>query len=346
LRPVAGSERTGELRFSGPRVRIGRSRDNDLVLPDRSSPSSSGHHAEAVLDGGLWSIVDAGSANGTRVNGVQVKRQILKTGDRVAFGDEQFAVSIGTVDRRPLVAAGVAVAALVVVAAWLLWRTTPQTFETVAAAAAPSVYMIAIEGDGQRAMIGSGFAVTGDGWLATNAHIADVLLTRQALPPYRSDAKAIAVQGDSFAVHSIARVISHPRWKADSLAHDVGLVKLEGTKTSPLALADAAMLQSLARGTPIAAFGFPAVSTDASHPRGRLSVDIIGDIRGDYLEVGLGISPGMSGSPVLDRRGAVVAVVVGGDFVEMPDGTARPSGSSANWALSASEVRGLLDSAR
>jgi S1-C subfamily serine protease len=106
------------------------------------------------------------------------------------------------------------------------------------------------------------------------------------------------------------------------------------------------MLQGLARGTPIAAFGFPAVSTDASRPRGRLSVDIVGDVRGDYLEVGLGISPGMSGCPVLDRRGAVVAVVVGGDFVEMPDGTARPSGSSANWALSASEVRGLLDSAR
>ena len=129
--------------------------------------------------------------------------------------------------------------------------------------------------------------------------------------------------------------------------HQAICLSIEGTAaTKPLRLADAARIAQLARGTPIAAFGFPAVSTDPVRPRGRLSVDVVGDIRGDYLEVGLGISPGMSGSPVIDRSGSVVAMVAGGDFVEMPDGTARPSGSSANWALSARAIRALLDTSR
>jgi pSer/pThr/pTyr-binding forkhead associated (FHA) protein len=94
LRPVAGGEQGQERLFTGSPVRIGRSHDNDLVLPDRTDPSSSGRHAEARLDpDGSWSIIDAGSANGTRVNGVPVRRQRLRNGDRLGFGDEQFIVS-------------------------------------------------------------------------------------------------------------------------------------------------------------------------------------------------------------------------------------------------------------
>jgi S1-C subfamily serine protease len=209
--------------------------------------------------------------------------------------------------------------------------------------AAPSVYMIAIETDGQRSMVGSGFAVSEDGWLATNAHIADALLRRQALPLNAGGVRAVAIQGDTYDARPIVSARVDPAWKTGSLAHDVALVKLDGkTPTLPLRLANDAAIRGLARGTPIAAFGFPAVSTDASRPRGRLSVDVVGDIRGDYLEVGLGISPGMSGCPVLNRQGVVVAMVVGGDFVQMPDGIPRPSGSSANWALTAASVRAML----
>ena len=94
----------------------------------------------------------------------------------------------------------------------------------------------------------------------------------------------------------------------------------------------------------VAAFGFPTVSTDPWKPRGRLSVDFLGDVRGDYLEVGLAIAPGTSGSPVLDEAGTVVAIVVGGDFVDTPDGRGKtPSGTAANWAISVSMLRDLLD---
>jgi S1-C subfamily serine protease len=71
-------------------------------------------------------------------------------------------------------------------------------------------------------------------------------------------------------------------------------------------------------------------------------VDVVGDVRGNYLEVGLGIAPGTSGSPVFDRTGAVVAIVAGGDFVGGANGMHLPSGSSANWALSAELIRQLL----
>lgn len=352
LRPVAHGEQGQERLFTGPRVRIGRSRDNDFVLPDRTHPASSGHHAEAQLDrDGGWSIVDAGSANGTWVNGVPVQRQRLKNGDRLGFGDELFIVAIDGAGRlrTGFVVAGVATTllAVAVVGVAVSRRNTPVTFESAAESAAPSVFMIAIDADGQRSMVGSGFAVTDDGWLATNAHIVDALMKRQALQPEAKGTRAVAVQGDNYTAYPIVGARIDELWKSGSLAHDIALVRLKGTAaTRPLRLADAATIAQLARGTPIAAFGFPAVSTDAIRPRGRLSVDVVGDIRGDYLEVGLGISPGMSGSPVIDRSGSVVAMVAGGDFVEMPDGTARPSGSSANWALSAKPIRTLLDSLR
>jgi hypothetical protein len=56
----------------------------------------------------------------------------------------------------------------------------------------------------------------------------------------------------------------------------------------------------------------------------------------------LDIAPGTSGSTVFRPSGAVVAIVVGGDFVDAGNGAKRPSGSAANWALSALVVRDFL----
>lgn len=341
LRSVAGARRGQEFVFSGPRVRIGRSRDNDLILPDRTAPLTSGHHAEALLDtDGSWSIVDLESSNGTRLNSVAVHRHPLKNGDRLTFGDETFTVAVGDSGRGRLWAAAATAAALALVGAIFIVRELrPVSFEEVAVAAAPSVFMIAIDEGGRRTIVGTGFAVGADGALATNAHVVDALRKRGVLPGRRDGATVVAVLGDTYAARRVVAGTLHPDWREGSMHADVGLLQLEpGPPLTPLPLAGAAAIAALRRGASVAAFGFPAVSTDPARPRARVSVDVVGDIRDEYFEVGLGIAPGTSGSPVFDRRGQVVAIVVGGDFVDGPGGP-RPSGSAANWAISAAVVR-------
>lgn len=342
LRSISQAGRGPESRFSGPRVRIGRSRDNDLILPDKDQPASSRRHAEALLDSnGAWWIVD-GDAAGTLVNGISVTRQRLNDGDRVTFGDEMFVVGIGGGPTRWLVGAALLAALVLAAFAALERRQSAAPLEDVAAAAARSVFLIAVESGGQRTVVGTGFAVDAGGLLATNAHIAAMLDERGAIAG-TGPARSVAVQGDSYLSRRIVRAFIHPDWRAGSIEKDVALLQLEtGPALTPLRLGGAAALSKVQRGTAVAAFGFPAVSTDAARPRGRLSADVVGDVRGEYLEVGLGIAPGTSGSPVFDASGEVVAIVAGGDFIVRPGETARPSGTLANWALSASVVRDVL----
>jgi S1-C subfamily serine protease len=345
LRAVAGARRGQEFSFSGPRIRIGRSRDNDLILPERDSPASSGHHAEALLDStGTWSVVDLGSSNGTRVNNLAVERHTLKPGDRLTFGNEQFVVSIGRTPRRQVWILPVAGMALLVAAGVLVERHRTRTpFEDMATSATPSVFLIAVEDGGKRTMVGTAFVVAADGVLATNAHVADALQKRAGHSPTGGAPQLSAVQSDSYVVRAVSSMAIHPDWRQGSLRADVALLRLAaGPPLTPLRLADATTIASLRRGTPVAALGFPAVSTDPVKPRGRLAVDVVGDVRDDFLEVGLGVTPGTSGSPIFDESGSVVAMVVGGDFVDGPGGATLASGSAANWAISVRVVRDLL----
>lgn len=345
LRHLNGPRRGKKFIFSAPRVRIGRSHTNDLILDDSESPRSSGHHAEAVRDEtGAWWIVDAGSTNGTLVNDVPVRRERLRGGDRLSFGTDVLLVEFHDNRRRWLAMGATVAVAIVLVAALALRQRRSSAFEDVASLAAQSTYLIAVDEPGRRSIVGTGFAVPGDNLLATNAHVVDALRRRGAVG--RSGVPVgVTVHGDTYEVRRIVEVRTHPAWRTGSLQSDVALVRLSpGPAPTPLRIADQATLQRLRRGMMVAAFGFPAVSTDPWKPRGRLSVDFLGDVRGDYLEVGLAIAPGTSGSPVLDEAGTVVALVVGGDFVDTPDGRGKtPSGTAANWAISVSMLRDLLD---
>jgi S1-C subfamily serine protease len=193
-----------------------------------------------------------------------------------------------------------------------------------------------------RSVVGTAFAIGADGMLATNAHVANALKMRGALTASGS-AHAVAVLGDAYSARPIAAALTHPDWKEGSIRGDIAILRLApGPMLTPLRLADARTMSALRRGTSLAAFGFPAVSTDPEKPRGRLSVDVLGDIRGSYFEVGLGIAPGTSGSPVFNEAGAVVGIVAGGDFTDAPGGV-KPTGSAANWALSIATLDEILD---
>jgi hypothetical protein len=356
LRYLSGTRRGDELSFSGPRVRIGRSRDNALILAESDAPSSSARHAEAFVDGGVWWIHDSGSTNGTYVNGAKVERHALRAGDLLAFGDDQF--SVRGSDRTVWLTAG-AVAVLLGVIASVLYATRTRAalpYARIAAVAAQSVYAVAIENDGKRSIVGTAFAVDRD-VLATNAHVANLLRERGALASEGAQVetsgarafqasgtvRALAIRGDTYEVGRITAVTVHPDWQPGSLRADAAVLRCErGATLVPLPLAGDAAFKRLQRGTPLVSFGFPAVSTDAQRPRGRVSVDVVGDVRGEYVQAGLAIAPGTSGSPVFDDEGSVVAVVAGGDFVKGADGRLMPSGSQANWAISIERIRELL----
>ncbi len=63
---------------------IGRAPDRDVMLHDRRASS---HHAEVRRTaGGLFTIHDCASTNGTFLNGQQIKESILKIGDELTIG--------------------------------------------------------------------------------------------------------------------------------------------------------------------------------------------------------------------------------------------------------------------
>ena len=89
-RPSA-SRPTGSFQASHvatERVRIGRAEDNDIVLDDLLV---SRHHAELrVRPDGATEIVDLRSLNGTYVNGVRVRRDVLDELDLIGVGHGDF----------------------------------------------------------------------------------------------------------------------------------------------------------------------------------------------------------------------------------------------------------------
>ena len=65
-------------------ITVGRHPESNLVLAD---PNVSRNHAEIRPNGDRYQVVDLGSTNGTRVNGVRIDKQTLQDGDELTFGN-------------------------------------------------------------------------------------------------------------------------------------------------------------------------------------------------------------------------------------------------------------------
>src|SRR5216684_4881629 len=65
------------------RMRIGAAEDNDLRLVVRGV---SRHHARIVRDGDAYWLEDAGSTNGTFLNGLRIARERLRHLDVITLG--------------------------------------------------------------------------------------------------------------------------------------------------------------------------------------------------------------------------------------------------------------------
>lgn len=70
-------------------LRVGRNTEAEIFLVD---PSVSRNHAVLEVRGSDVVVRDAGSTNGTFVNGERVQLRALRPGDRVAFGKTEMAV--------------------------------------------------------------------------------------------------------------------------------------------------------------------------------------------------------------------------------------------------------------
>jgi pSer/pThr/pTyr-binding forkhead associated (FHA) protein len=70
-------------------ARVGRNSESDIFLVD---PSVSRNHALLEVQDGRLIVSDAGSSNGTFVNGVRVQQCRLNAGDTVAFGKTEMVV--------------------------------------------------------------------------------------------------------------------------------------------------------------------------------------------------------------------------------------------------------------
>ena len=84
---------TCRVQLSDKPFRIGRTPDNDLVVPDLNF---SRHHAELRKSpAGNYEIVDLGSHNGVFVNGKRVSHATLTDQDIVTIGHSTFRLAEG-----------------------------------------------------------------------------------------------------------------------------------------------------------------------------------------------------------------------------------------------------------
>ena len=86
LRILEGPEKGREFSFDRIQVTIGRTVDNDVVLPD---PGISRQHLSIRDKGGAYIVRDLGSSNGTQLNGNKITEEVLRSGDVITAGDAQ-----------------------------------------------------------------------------------------------------------------------------------------------------------------------------------------------------------------------------------------------------------------
>ncbi|WP_224002822.1 serine protease [Aureimonas sp. SA4125] len=171
--------------------------------------------------------------------------------------------------------------------------------------------------DGDMDSSGSGFVVSRDGWVLTNAHVAGSCA--QVLVGHYGPADAVILDKEN----------------------DLALLHIDAQLGSPLPIA--AGMPRL--GEDVLALGFPLRSILADSlnvTRGNVSslLGLANDSR--YLQISAAVQPGNSGGPLVDLSGRVVGVVTAKlDAVAIADATGDIP-QSINFAIRPDAVTGFL----
>jgi pSer/pThr/pTyr-binding forkhead associated (FHA) protein len=80
---MGGSDQGKNYTFDRVEITIGRTMDNDVVLPD---PGISRQHMSIRDKGGAYILKDLGSSNGTKLNGKGIREEVLRPGDIIEAG--------------------------------------------------------------------------------------------------------------------------------------------------------------------------------------------------------------------------------------------------------------------
>lgn len=86
---LSGADRGRELLVTGDACRIGKAPDNHLVIDDETV---SRYHCELVREPRGWLLRDAGSTNGTQLDGAEIREAFLKNLSVVTAGTVQIRV--------------------------------------------------------------------------------------------------------------------------------------------------------------------------------------------------------------------------------------------------------------
>lgn len=101
LRQTKGADSGRELEFDQDLIRIGRMPDSDVNFDPEVDLDASGRHAEIRSENGRYILVDAGSRNGTWLNGQRVKHAALHTDDEIELGRGGPKLEVGALQGRP-----------------------------------------------------------------------------------------------------------------------------------------------------------------------------------------------------------------------------------------------------
>lgn len=89
-----------EFEVSKPEITIGRGQTNDIVLQDAKA---SRNHARFTFDAsGAMTVIDLGSTNGVRVNGIKVEKAQVQAGDVIMIGNGQITFGKASEDEAGL----------------------------------------------------------------------------------------------------------------------------------------------------------------------------------------------------------------------------------------------------
>jgi len=169
---------------------------------------------------------------------------------------------------------------------------------------------------------GTGFFVTADGFLLTNAHVVDGCTT-------------VSVSGgDSLRIVHVV---------AEDAANDLALIKSDITPSK------FAMVRTGVRlGEGVEAFGYPLagiLSTSGNFTLGNITALMgVGD-NSNYFQISAPVQPGNSGGPLLDTSGNFVGIVTAKlNALKMMVATNGDIAQNVNFAIKASVAANFLES--